>query len=519
VGELRAKIDSVGYELLSQAKPSGYESLHLIVQYNDRVLLRRSPQPTSNLLEGVGSSDSLPKGDAKERFGNIPFEIQIRSVLQDVWAQLEHSIQYASRKSSARPDEAPEQVVLLREHFLSQKLVVKGLERYQNIIRSIAPTSEVLYRQLRGASLTLSGRFGAFQPDDQTALDRAARPNGDDASSYLSSFNELIRLGKVFEKKYRHGFWTHSLPQRPEVWARQRLMLLEMGFLASFGDFSVRRCIQEFFASRWEGYPAASSMTAIEIYMFVRTGDRRMVNATSDEHLKRLFQDPLVAYRQAGAFISEYNDFREATRAMDEAIRNFQRVGVVGEDDHGIINAAHLHRRFASYTWGYYIEDHPTTTNLERAQEIINIAARAAGLFVGADRSEGDALRPKLPLDPEAAEIEQRKVLADYVTIEFFHNVHQQQTPIKTMDAFRDALLRLDSQLVDRLLDPQRINDRSHALQARALVDWVSGNCEAAYQSIGRALEIVQQGGRPAYQVEVVQRLSDFLWMNEPKTR
>lgn len=129
-------------------KDSGYESMHITLRYNVGFLKIRP-------------EDGMAGGDIK-RFDEFPIELQVRTMLQDTWAQVEHTLSYADRK---RPY-SERNPAALAEDFRTQKMIAKACERYQNTIWRRYRRLQEARVQLTGTSQDLGQRLREFNPED-----------------------------------------------------------------------------------------------------------------------------------------------------------------------------------------------------------------------------------------------------------------------------------------------------------------------------------------------------------------
>ncbi|HQV04974.1 MULTISPECIES: RelA/SpoT domain-containing protein [unclassified Novosphingobium] len=107
-----AFFDSRGFSDVTriEEKPSNYTSIHIVIR---------------------------GRGKYRDEYREIPVEIQIRTALEDVWGQIEHSLKYKRRTLSGSGGEAVEhsRIATTLSHLGALKTMIDGIAQYADQIK------------------------------------------------------------------------------------------------------------------------------------------------------------------------------------------------------------------------------------------------------------------------------------------------------------------------------------------------------------------------------------------------
>lgn len=456
-------------------KESGYESMHLALRYNPAFLKIRHGYATS--------------GTELEKFGEFPIELQIRTMLQDTWAQVEHTLSYADRK---RPY-SERNPAALAEDFRTQKMIAKACERYQNTIWRRYRRLQEARVQLTGASLELGDRLSVFHTEDAEKINRLnTRLEQSDPDAYGEVLEDVLHHFHALSNTYGFDFFKLEIPDEAEKWARQRVLILLLGYLMTFGLQETRFRIHTLLSRELSAHPADPRMTAVAIFEHVRFLDKwfRSPTAPGGVPVKRLFHDALVHYRAAGAYFGEYGYYRRAIDVMDDALDDYRSHGRLAPDDDLILNEAHLLRRLAEYRWAAFNLDGRTDE-----QDLIEAYELMGRAWASTD----------LPKELEASGRERRKILSGLLTIAFFRFIHGADGSYAG-ERLREETEALASAVAE-LLDSQKIAGKGHAMQALAVWLWRGNRKPEALEILSVAKEIIEQKARHQFYKGVVREI------------
>ncbi len=471
------KLIRLGNEKISPIpKDSGYEAMHLALRYNPAFLKIR---PANAVL-----------GEELDRFDEFSIEIQVRTMLQDTWAQVEHTLSYADRK---RPysDRNP---AALAEDFRTQKMIAKACERYQNTIWRRYRRLQDVRIQLTGASISLGNRITHFSPDEQRAISEInsrVLPMNPSRSGTL--LKELLSFVKALSTRYGFDFLKFEIPDEAEKWSRQRVILLIFGYLMTFGLQKTRLRIHGLVGSALSANPGDPRMTAVALFEHIRFLDKwfRSDTAPGGKEVKRSFHDALVHYRTAGAYFGEYGYYRRAIDVMGTAVEEYLSHGRLSPDDDVVLNEAHLLRRQAEYYWAAFNLDGRTNElDLIKAYELMGKAWQSADL----------------PEDPDAQKRERRKILSGLLTMAFFRFIHGEDG-FYAGERLREETNALAS-AVGQLLREKEISGKGHAMQALAVWLWREKSNERALEILASAEELIANKARHEFYKGVVQEIA-----------
>lgn len=466
---------STGEDVNPIAKSSGYESMHLSLRYNPDFLNIRPRYKT-------------PQQGFKE-FQQFTIELQIRTIVQDAWAQVEHTLSYADRKrphSQRRPAN-------LGEHFLTQKMIAKAFERYQNTIWRRYWRLQRDRIPLKGTSFDLGRRLMEFDEQERNAIIQInERLDEFSRSGDKTLLRDVLDLFTELGKAHKVDYTKLHIPDKAEKWARQRVFLLLLGYLMTFGSKNTRTRIHTLLSVKLSAKPADPRMTAVAIYEHIRFLDDWFGSDTAPgrQTVKKLFHDALVHYRAAGAYFGEYGYYRRAIDVMSDALDEYRAHRSLSVSDDVVLKEAHLFRRQAEYYWAAFNLDGRTNEqDLIKAYETMWKAWRSTDL----------------PGDKNHRIREQRKILSGLLTIAFFRFIHGSDTVLA--DArFQDETAGLET-AVTQLLNHQDIQEKGHALQALAVWLWRGDQRDEAEKVLRRSQQIIERKARHHFYKGVVQEI------------
>lgn len=442
----------------SKQKQSGYESVHLTIRY----------RPEMKVGE-LRKFESLSRKDHKERprlseekihlLKDFPIEMQVRTVLQHAWAQVEHRLNYNLQKRNQDRKILSNVDPLIQDDFRAYKHLLKAGEEQQNIIwqRHWDRSTE---EHLSKESAESGDQFQFFENDIQSKLQDIHDALFDERKrkTQQNIFKEFLKLVNKLTKKYHLDFYSAEVPDLSEEWGRKRAIHLLLGFFAIVGDDSVQDMVNTIFKEKkiLSNRTPDLIVNVTSLYEQIKTGDRHFRYIDVDRQDYR-FCDPLVHYRAAGLHYVGGSP-RRAIGLMEDALHDRETLCIELPEQarlsSSVTNGMHILRRCAEYYWTAYNQDDRTSRDdLEEAYQYIILAGES---------DDG-------PLDKERNKIEKRKILSHRVTFLFYK--HVLDAPRQSVDDFRQELQNLKSS-VHRLLNEEILLQKDAGvigLQALAL--------------------------------------------------
>ncbi|MCK1384859.1 hypothetical protein [Bradyrhizobium sp. 21] len=344
---------------------------------------------------------------ALEHLGKINFEVQIRTALQDNWAQIEHQVRYGIEKAAGPAPSASARSTnsrdLLHQVFKTQTILTSALEQSQRLVPLIIGYDN---DQLDLKSLTLGKRRHFF---DDPALDpllkqvdelnrqleeRLTRPIvNDNTLEQLLKHIEQLSISSVLD------FRTFKIDDKPEDWGRRRYILLMLGYVLLKGNAEQRMRVVQWFklGKKNARMPQDPYWAATYIYDHMRFVDTHFRTNTSK--LRSHFCDPLLAYRVAGLAVQR-GEFHKAINELDVAMKHdFLETFRENEPSNlKTLNRARFERRCAQYHWWTYLSNRTENAGelfqaISRMQKVLamteaDIAAYDIPGFTSDDRAD-----------------------------------------------------------------------------------------------------------------------------------
>ncbi len=440
--------------------PTSYESLHLLVRYQgpDASFGEHAEQ-----YPGEGKTDVATESE----LGSFPIEIQLRTIMQHTWAQIEHKMNYSLRK--AKKKEAIENAPFLEE-FHCQKALLNAVEYHQRIIYDE-------FLDLRRTPIALSNtgsiaieslELECYNDDDrQTLSDINYKLNTDtiDAIKKLKQFSEYAM------EKYGQDILSIIYEIDPIKWRRKRLVMTLLAYALLNSDTKTQQSIINILNIR-------TKISDMLLYEFIRRVDqyfRRHTNFKDDKNLHTIVSDPLVFYRHAGACI-KHGDFKRGIYILEEVIKNnYLELYPQYVSYENMLSEVHIYRRIGEYYFFSYLKS--GSSNLD---DLINACA---------NMDYAHTLRYNFS-DGELEKTERSKILANLV-VYYFSRYILQRNP--NYDAFHREIELLSND-IEKLLDLSEINDKGkvHAMEAMSIYLYFKGDIKAARKTISECLKLIE---------------------------
>jgi len=423
-----------------EENPRGYESLHLLVRYTEPFASHHKQSQkyfTEKQNRSVAPQSYLTK---------FPIEIQIRTILQHSWAQIEHKLNYSITKSPTEETINDRQFL---EDFHCQKALLYGAECHQRIIYD-------RFLDLRRNPLALSKRAVEIDQIDLRDFDESEKGKLSDINTLLdsdplSAIDQLKQFAADIMSKYRVDVLTLSFETEIQKWSRKRLVLAIIAYLLQNSNQVVCDELRKVLYQK-----ALVDIDEIKVHEFIRNVDS---NFMWNERLRRneddriMVRDPVLSYRAAGSYI-KYGDFRRGIYLLSEAINEGYLDGypkVKGAEN--ILTKIHFHRRIGEYYFFAYIKEGYTNP-----QDLVDacISMESANTFDEAFPNE------------EAKLQERSKVLANLIVMYFCRYIIKQE--FVNPQAFYKKLEELDHEIKGLLENNDILSKkRVHAMEALSL--------------------------------------------------
>lgn len=334
IGELKAIADEAKIEVKPQQSPRDYSSIHIIAW----------------LREVDGASPGWDDG-------GTPVEIQIRTVFEDAWAEIDHVLRYQALREV--PADSQEETSEASGHFAylhALKANVDASSRLAGII---------YHKNLKGSPTSLSKKsdvidmfddekaFGALAKDaPQDIINRLkaltnevrkASPHGTDGALACSRFDDLSTEinQRSFDQKLKDRLLIrvrlekafcliHSGQQGAQVEARSiYLDILESDPFNPIANYRIAQI-----RARGNALKAAldTIKTAVEAYRKQDIIDvhpiwRGIIYRQAGFYTWKLAEQVLEERIRDNTRMSTYNEFIEATDYTEEAISQFRELG------------------------------------------------------------------------------------------------------------------------------------------------------------------------------------------------
>jgi ppGpp synthetase/RelA/SpoT-type nucleotidyltranferase len=544
--------------ILIGQKPSGYESIHAIVRFNPSYLrMKLYSQPTGTLTENASSlrvrhrdADTLrqltpdiwkclaeferrlwPSRKAADQFvmnaqqkihshtlteisslDKIDFELQVRTALQDNWAQIEHRLRYSLDKSAATAGGTTPNRDLVDQAFKAQTVMTSALEKNQYLVLRI---DEQKYSAVSLAIQTLSPgkRDMFFQQDTHPQLkeifsqvvDKYLEIDRDIADANGSKRNisrkmtELLTSIKKLGERSKIDFRKFTTDDDVMKWGKRRYILLMLGYLLIRAGNDVKEKIVTWFHSGDPKTQMPRDTYFATTYLYDHIGFLDTNFRNKSHQFQDYFYDPLVNYRTAGLAVQR-REFLIAVNMLDEA-RNFGFLEKFKEtlpENLRILNHARFERRCGQYYWWAYLTNRHENVDdiykaIERMKNVISMKLRDVIKYpIDEDR---------LPVLEKAAILnhEQQSAALNLVIYNFFRFVARKDNQ-PNWDRF-DAELVPAMEAIRKLFPEAGTEDAETFLNAAkpgfvGQMLLVQGIIKARYGNFPEALADIDQGIR-----------------------
>lgn len=447
-----------------EKKDTGYESLHLLVRYQEPYASFRTFSHKRSIKKWNGSIAPHSK------LTNFPIEIQIRTILQHTWAQIEHRMNYNIKKSPAEETINDRQFL---EDFQCQKALLYAVEYHQRIIydRFLDLRRNPLALSKTGSVEIWTIDLRDFSESEQNHISNINALLDSDPSAAIDQLN---MFAADIKKVYQLDVLNLSYELEIEKWSRKRLVLAIIAYLLQNSNQYVCHKLREVL------YPKALvDIDEISVHEFIRNVDsyfRWNENLTRDKYDKIMVSDPVISYRAAGSFI-KYGDFRRGIYLLSEAINEgyldaYPKV----KGAESILTKMHFHRRIGEYYFFAYIND--GYTNLHD--------------LVEACKSMESAYRSNDKFPSKEANLQERsKVLANLIVMYFCRYI---KPDFPNPQAFYNKIEELDHD-IKLLLETNDIlsKQRVHAMEALSLYLYFCKRIDDARDLISKCRQVLDQ--------------------------
>lgn len=375
---------TTGDSAQARQKASGYESLHFVLRFDLDLLRSRIDLAAADPRKADENTGRNPWKVLKEdltastendrtfwdSLGYVHFEVQCRTILEHVWAEVEHRSNYAVKKASlatVTPDTT-------RRKFRSYKAILRSAQVFQNTLRSgFARWDE------KRAFIVGRNTHCELGPRDKYWIGK-------------DGHKEILELQKEFKKEkpgwedlwtktrclFRHfeGGTDVSTRLSFDEYGRRRLPYLYLGFILGYcpQDHTepskaeecrklVEGASDTFYTMQFgkgdtpQAHPAS---TAIRIYETIRLLDEHYAS-NAPESDRNLFRDPLPSTRAASVYYRHFGSFRRSTQLYEEALQMVKEAGTGNPflDGSNLLTPHYIGKRIAENHWtAYHLDGH-----------------------------------------------------------------------------------------------------------------------------------------------------------------
>ncbi|EKE06186.1 MAG: RelA/SpoT protein [uncultured bacterium] len=302
---------NLGVKIEEKLSPEEYSSIHIVARLKKRV-------PGLD----IGSNQYF-----------IPVEIQIRTVFEDAWGEIDHKYGYVSRtgKEVGNPIANPENVL---HHLKVMKKFSDACAEYADaILMEATPKPDKV--------IDNSKILSVFADDDVIKTFHELGVDSDDITTYLSARDLRSEAEKLEEKERAGGFE----------------LFLQAGEL--FRELSVKYEAQEINSDNRKHYLFYYYVKMNESLCLLRTNRQEYVNIAHSnyEFLLEHYQDfPLLKMR-FGQSCGKLGRLEDALTAFEGAyifLTEFEKNGVVFSDSIPKIDYEHIKTHLPK-VYGYYL--------------------------------------------------------------------------------------------------------------------------------------------------------------------
>lgn len=347
---IKNRLESICTKVSMGQKNSGYESVHLIVRYQQPYAFIRDVCNSNTINLCSNATDALELTPDNSILDKFPIEIQIRTVLQHTWAQIEHKMNYNLIK---RRSEVQISDKTFQDDLKFHKSLLNSAEYHQKIMYERFSKHRHITTTLTDKGIHYGNRLSYFDSAEAAEIDSINKRlhNGNS----LTILNDLLVISGKLEVKYKQSFFNMSHEQEIEPWGRKRIILLIIGYLMLYSETSEQKSIYSRLKSK-KLFSKNIDSSVITLFEYIRSMDTYFRwKHTSTENEKALVSDPLVAYRSAGAYIKVRN-FRRGIHVMFDAIKyNFFSRQCSLDNNSNYLNKMHFLRRIGEYYFMLYL--------------------------------------------------------------------------------------------------------------------------------------------------------------------
>ncbi len=400
----------------------------------------------------------------------FPIEIQIRTLLQHNWAQIEHRLRYGDQKRIKHASEqkpANEADGYVNDIWISLSMMLAAAERTQRIL--IRRYNEIQRKSAftRKRPFDIGQRDAIFYDSDGKACsiikDVISKyetvTSGGDIGEYSADVSDILTLFSSAAKEHSVKILTLLIDIDVHHWLRQRLFLLMIGHMLICGDKIVSDTTLTWICEKNKAFPKDATLAAAKLYDHIRFVDAKHRYDTK----MAIFCDPLVNYRSSEVYAS-IGDFIRSIYLLNEAIDEGYIEKFNDSTNYNILNKKHFLRKISEYYWIMYrIESDRKYDYIVKACEA---AARGMQTYLNDEGHES---------------IEQIQMISNYIIFSFDRHVIRRGTT-QGIASFNDVIHRINEANMELLThSPMELKEgKSRHAFACGIIHHFNGETAAA---------------------------------------
>jgi ppGpp synthetase/RelA/SpoT-type nucleotidyltranferase len=496
---LFSRIREVVNDFNPKPKSSGDEAIHLIVRYREPYATTRSlvTAPPDVREEYMNKwKQGIP---IESRLTVFPIEVQIRTILEHTWAQIEHRMNYNLRKLGwAESTDDP----LLMEDFRCHKMLLYSAEHHQRIMyeRFWNLRNRPPYISKKGSIEINEFELQYF---DEVEAEKISKININiDGKNTAKTIRDLKNMIDDLEIKYNQRFLSLTFEEGDlEKWARKRLILLSIAYVLLTGDEETRERVHNILEDRIKSSTQDTYLDEISLYEYIRNVDAffRMHPSIKDDE-RKLLTDPIVVYRCAGAYL-KIGDLRRSIHLLKEVLdHHYLDNYPVGGSADKILSEMHFLRRIGEYYHFVYLRD--GQLNHEDLVNACNFMTKAYASKKG-------------PKNPDTYKLEFSKILSNLIVFYFNRYLLQEY---ENKAGFINKINELEDDIAEYFDEESIIEQkRIYASEALAIYKFFKNDIGKAKRLITKSLSMAENKTQNPFLYLITKQIYQYIQKGSDK--